>query len=64
MSHDRSVEPGLGDLLPKGPTEGMTSGPSARKRGPAERTKLAIAVNDLGQAPKVEDLAVAEPPKL
>ena len=32
----------------------------ARQCGPVEWTKLAIAVDDVGQAPKVEDLAQSE----
>jgi hypothetical protein len=32
----------------------------ARRRGPVKRTKLTIAVDDVGQAPKVQDLARSE----
>jgi hypothetical protein len=39
---------------------GRRLGPGAHRCGPIGWTKLAIAVNDIGQAPKVEDLAQGE----
>jgi hypothetical protein len=32
----------------------------ARRRGPVKRTKLTVVVDDVGQAPKVQDLARSE----
>jgi hypothetical protein len=38
----------------------VTPGLVAHWRGPVQWTKLAVAVGDVGQAPKVEDLARSE----
>jgi hypothetical protein len=43
---------------------GRRLGPGAHRCGPIGWTKLAIAVNDIGQAPKVEDLAQGEAPAM